>query len=157
MRRAWRASRGPHVAKDRSERRTTIESTATQLPDSFGLRRLNALIVGPPGDVDRTFNQIRPYLSSPILLWRPRETHTPPMTPCRTLVIHDVSHMDTVQQRFLEAFLGATTGRTQVVSLSEAPLFPLVQRGLFLAGLYYQLNVIYVALDGERSRLHLDK
>jgi hypothetical protein len=117
----------------------------------FRVRRPHVLLVGPATEVDRTFDQMRTYLGSPLVDWRPHETSTFPTTRFRTLVIRGVDRLDAVQQQFLNALLRATAGRTQVIALSQIPIFPLVQRGQFLEGLYYQLNAVYLDLNDKQT------
>jgi DNA-binding NtrC family response regulator len=58
------------------------------------------------------------------------------------LIVDEVAELDANDQRFLLGWLNGPGGRTQVISLTSQPLFPLVERGLFLADLYYRLNIV---------------
>src|SRR5262245_45805263 len=108
--------------------------------------RPNVLVVGSSTDTDHTFEVMYPYLRTPIVAWVPRETRDVPAASFRTLVIRDVEALDSTQQENLVALICRHAADVQIVSTSRAPLFPLVQRGVFLDRLYYQLNVVYLDL-----------
>lgn len=110
----------------------------------------NVLVVGPADETDRMFEQMRQYLRTPIASWAPRETPHPPTMSHRTLVIRDVNGLSAVQQESLVGQLCRTAGDMQVVAMNEAPLFPLVKRGVFLDRLYYQLNVVLLDMTDDR-------
>jgi hypothetical protein len=59
-----------------------------------------------------------------------------------TLVVRSVSAFDQDQQHSLFDWLEAPGDRIQVISTTSEPLYPLVARGVFLANLYYRLNVL---------------
>ena len=67
-----------------------------------------------------------------------------------TLVIGDISMMSLLQQVELHEWLDRFGGTAQVLSFSSVPLWPLVERGRFLAGLFYRLNVVTVTADPIR-------
>jgi len=113
------------------------------------LHRPNVLVIGPATEADQTLDLMRAYLGLPIAAWLPRETPVPPTTPFRTLVIRDVDALDAGQQAYLSALLDKANARTQAISTSGMPLFPLVRRGLFLDRLYYQLNAVYLDLNDD--------
>jgi DNA-binding NtrC family response regulator len=46
-------------------------------------------------------------------------------------------------------WLGEACGRTQTVATDARPLWPRIQAGTFLAGLYYRLNTIYFDLSPD--------
>jgi hypothetical protein len=67
-----------------------------------------------------------------------------------TLVLYGVDALDRREQQQLFAWLDATHAAVQLVSVSTEPIFPLVERGLFLDSLYYRLNTILVdAVEGR--------
>jgi hypothetical protein len=61
-----------------------------------------------------------------------------------TLVLYGVDGLDLREQRELLAWLDATHGAVQLVSVSTYSIFALVAQGLFLDALYYRLNTILV-------------
>jgi hypothetical protein len=67
-----------------------------------------------------------------------------------TVVIGDISTMSLLQQVELHEWLDRFGGTSQVLSFSSAPLWPLVERGRFLADLFYRLNVVTLTADPIR-------
>jgi len=67
-----------------------------------------------------------------------------PVQKSGTLVLIDVDLLNLGQQLALFDWLGDVGQNVQVVSLSSAPLRPLVEQGHFLEGLFYRLNVIHL-------------
>jgi hypothetical protein len=67
-----------------------------------------------------------------------------------TLVIGDVSMMSLLQQVELYEWLNRFGETSQVISFSSVPLWSLVERGFFLAGLFYRLNVVTLTADPIR-------
>ena len=61
-----------------------------------------------------------------------------------TLLLYDVSALTLSQQITLYDWMNDTSRGVQVISMTSAPLMPLVNSGLFLEGLYYRLNVVYL-------------
>jgi Sigma-54 interaction domain len=108
------------------------------------LARPNVLLAGNAGEVERTFDRMLPYLRLPMAFWMPRQTPNVPTTRCQTLVVRGVEELDDTQQEQLLTHVTRTAGETQFVTISTAPLLPLVSRGVFLDRLYYQLNVVLV-------------
>jgi len=67
-----------------------------------------------------------------------------------TLVLRHVHTLSAAEQQSLLQCLDSTSnGRTQVISLSSAPLFSLVEAGVFDELLYYRLNVIYLPVTAD--------
>lgn len=67
-----------------------------------------------------------------------------------TVLLSDVAAMTLPQQIELHDWLNAGRDAVQVVSVTSAPLWPLVEQGKFLEGLFYRLNV--VTLEAARDR-----
>jgi hypothetical protein len=65
-----------------------------------------------------------------------------------TLLLQGASMMTLEQQIELNDWLSSGRGELQIVSITNAPLWDLVQEGRFLEGLFYRLNVVY--LEGQR-------
>lgn len=106
----------------------------------------NTLLVGPPVKTDALVREWLPELPSPIVEWRPGDHEPIPSMMAGTVILHDVASVPPEQQASFEARLRALGHRLRVVSTSVAPVWPVVQRGDFLASLYYRLNVWYVNL-----------
>jgi transcriptional regulator of aromatic amino acid metabolism len=59
-----------------------------------------------------------------------------------TLFIEGVAELTLRQQILLNDWISAAHDRVQIVSLTSAPLWPLVENGEFLEGLFFRLNVV---------------
>jgi hypothetical protein len=102
----------------------------------------NILVTGVPDAVERSLASLMPHLDLPVCDWTPDVLQRRPGE-MKTLVIHDVDALSAEHQGALSAWLERPAiGRTQVVSTTNAPLFPRVVAGLFLEGLYYRLNTL---------------
>jgi transcriptional regulator of acetoin/glycerol metabolism len=69
---------------------------------------------------------------------------TLPERPSGTLLLADVATLTLAQQMDLYDWLEWAHNSVQVVSIACEPLWGLVERGKFLEGLYYRLNVVTV-------------
>ena len=58
------------------------------------------------------------------------------------MLIGDVSTLTLPQQIDFYDWLDRFGESVQVISVTSAPLWPMVQRGRFLEGLFYRLNVV---------------
>ena len=67
-----------------------------------------------------------------------------------TVVIGDVSTLSLLQQIELYDWLDRFGETAQVLSFTSVPLWPLVERGRFLEGLFYRLNVVTLTADEIR-------
>ena len=67
-----------------------------------------------------------------------------------TLVVADAAALTLAQQIELHDWLNAGRGGVQVVSITSQPIWPLVEQGRFLEGLFYRLNVITLEATGTR-------
>jgi hypothetical protein len=101
----------------------------------------NALLVGSPTTVSAAVAWLLPRLREPISTWEPEGVSEPSLPSTGTLVIRNVDALDAMQQWHLLDYLSRATQRVRVISLASAAVYPLVQRGEFLAALYYRLNV----------------
>jgi Sigma-54 interaction domain len=69
---------------------------------------------------------------------------------CRTSpVLQNIAALDRPDQARLRVWLDDPTRRTQVVSTTAYPLFPLVDCHVFDATLYYRLNLVRFCVDQE--------
>ena len=72
----------------------------------------------------------------------PMGTMRLPSAPRGTLFVEGVAELTLRQQIVLNDWIGAGHDRLQIVSLASAPLWPLVESGEFLEGLFFRLNVV---------------
>jgi hypothetical protein len=109
--------------------------------------RHNALFEGPPQATERVLTLLQPYLRQPTIWTSPPPPLELPTDDCGALVLRDVSAFDRHDQAALLRWLDGH--RTQVVSTTKQPLFPLIARGLFDEALYYRLNVTLLSIDSS--------
>jgi Sigma-54 interaction domain len=103
--------------------------------------RPNLLMEGPEAQVRAAVAALRPLLPLPVTAWcggRLPDKHR------GTLIVQEVHHLDATQQRQLMMWLDDAVGTVQVIATTSEPLFPLVERGVFLDVLYYRLNILRV-------------
>jgi hypothetical protein len=87
---------------------------------------------------------------------------TPPVRSCRipgrlelpsdtrgTLLLHDVAALDITDQIALYDWLGQRAQDLRVISVTTAPLAPLVAQGVFLEGLFHRLGAVQFDLTSE--------
>lgn len=111
--------------------------------------RHNVLLEGSDESTESVLLFLAPYLCRPVV-WKP--PHAPvalPSSGCGALVLQNVGALSRPEQVELRRWLDSSTDRKQVVSTTVQPLFPLVERGLFDAALYYRLNVILLCVDAS--------
>jgi sigma-54-interacting transcriptional regulator len=127
----------------RSRDASTSRPTTTSLrPDEWQLlvtARPNVLLEGPHEATDAIVGEAMGWLAEPHATWTgaPLSCDRP-----ATLVVRSVSALNQDQQHALLDWLDAPGARIQVISTTTDPLYPLVSRGVFLANLYYRLNVL---------------
>jgi hypothetical protein len=61
-----------------------------------------------------------------------------------TLLLENASALGLAQQVCLHDWMSHGSGRMQVISVICEPLYPMVERGQFLEGLFYRLNVVSI-------------
>jgi hypothetical protein len=87
----------------------------------------------------------------------PMGTMRLPSAPRGTLFVEGVAELTLRQQIVLNDWIGAGHDRLQIVSLASAPLWPLVESGEFLEGLFFRLNVVCLeatsTADGRSTSL----
>lgn len=99
-------------------------------------KRPNMLIEGPEEATEGVLQALRAHCQEPVRYWgESLGDQRPP-----TLVVRNLAALTATEQQRLLRWLGMGE-RSQVLSTTEQPLFPLVERGVFLADLFYRLNV----------------
>jgi hypothetical protein len=105
-------------------------------------RRPNVLIVCAGSAVETVVDELRLVCRPPFHV-----CHVPGALDLRgcgtgTLVLHDVAGLTIGQQIGLFDWIDRPRRDVQIVSLTHAPLAPLVRDGCFLEGLFYRLNTL---------------
>jgi hypothetical protein len=111
----------------------------------------HVLLIGHDVDLATVFQRMQPHLRTTIVPWVPDLTSEVPTAVLGTLLVKDVSHLDARQQECLAKIADAPD--VQIVSMASAPVFPLINSGVFLAELYYRLNMVTVDLSDRESRV----
>jgi hypothetical protein len=118
--------------------------------------RLNSLLEGPIAATDAALLMLQPHVTEPIV-WNRTQALELPSGQTSALILRDVAHLSAGDQTRLLAWINGTGTRTQIVSTTEYPLFPLVAQGLFDEALYYRLNVMLLRVGSRHSPgLHAD-
>ena len=105
---------------------------------------VNGLVVGPLPLTLAAVAAIDNTLQQPVVWWTPDEVRDVPEFTSGTLIVRDVSRLDSLQQERLACWIGAHSPQLQVLALSRAPLFDDVANGRFSAALYYRINTVVV-------------
>lgn len=90
------------------------------------------------------------WCASPVHVVRLPGTLDLPLARTGTLVVADASRLTLPQQIELHDWLNAGRGAVQIVSITSEPLWPLVEAGRFLEGLFYRLNVVTLEANDTR-------
>jgi transcriptional regulator of aromatic amino acid metabolism len=91
------------------------------------------------------------WCAAPVHLIRLPGLFDLPLAKRGTVVIADASAMTLPQQIELYDWLNAGRGAVQMVSVTSKSIWPLVEEGRFLEGLFYRLNVI--TLEAGETRM----
>ena len=98
--------------------------------------RPNVLIEGPEAATEAMLRALRPHCREPQSDWGDALGEQRPPT----LIVRDVAALTAIDQQHLMRWLDRCEW-SQVLSTSAQSLFSLVERGQFLADLFYRLNV----------------
>lgn len=105
----------------------------------------SVLLIGPDAATRTIVSELRPCLRSPVS-WRAHDAGPGPLPITGTLIIRDIGALNLHQQQQLFDWVEVQGRDVQVVAVSARPVFPLVEAGVFLAALYYRLNIVYLHL-----------
>ena len=113
------------------------------------LGRRNLLLAGQRAAVDAALAEMTPHLREPVRRFNPEKEPSVPQATQGTLILLEAAALTREQQvqmlEWLDQF--AKREHVQVVSTTSKALYSLVERGEFLAALYYRLNVLRVDLE----------
>ncbi len=111
--------------------------------------RLNVLFEGEAGAIEAVLLRLEPHFRRPVVWNAPEEPLTLP-TGGGTLVLQSVAALAANDQVRLCEWLTNAGEQAQVISTSATALFPLVERGLFDATLYYRLNTVLFDVSNQQ-------
>lgn len=118
---------------------------------SLCTERPNLLLEGSEESTEGVLLFLAPYLRKPVI-WKPSQAPFAHSTgEWGALVLQNVAALSREEQSALFRWLDDSNGRTQVLSTTAQPLFPLVGRGLFDEALYYRLNVVHLCVDSSSA------
>jgi sigma-54-interacting transcriptional regulator len=104
----------------------------------------NVLLSGPPDATHSFLLAVTPYLQEPVRCGVAADALLSLPAADGALILRDVDTLDREQQLQLLRWLDDPRNcRTQVISITAAPLYPAVRTGTFLDRLYYRLNVTH--------------
>jgi len=106
----------------------------------------NVLLIGSDQAVAGFLPLLLPLLEPPVADSLDG-TLTLPDDPGGTLILHDVQRLAAADQERLAAWMAEPARRTQVISTASCPLYPLVEGKVLSEPLFYNLNVITIALS----------
>jgi len=107
------------------------------------------LVEGPEASIQAALQLLTPYLREPVTWLQRGISQALPAEGSGALVMQNIAALDRQEQVRLRVWLDDAGHRSQVVSTSPYPLFPLVDCGLFDATLYYRLNVVRFSVGQE--------
>jgi hypothetical protein len=113
------------------------------------IARHSMLLEGTVASIDAGLAFLAPYLREPVTWLRRGIPLALPVEKRGTLVLQNIAALGLQDQARLRVWLDDPTRRTQVVSTTAYPLFPLVDCGLFDATLYYRLSVLRLSVGQE--------
>jgi hypothetical protein len=118
--------------------------------------RVNLWLSGPTHTTRAALATIGPWLSAPVVT-----LHAGASLDCvarsrsiGTLILADVAALGLDDQRRLLAWLDDVADDTRVISVTSAPILPLLSTGAFREALYYRLNTLYIDLTREGKPSH---
>jgi hypothetical protein len=112
----------------------------------------NVLLEGPDPATDSALVLLQPHLVGSVIWRRPNAPLALRPGEVGALILQDVGGLTSEEQTALLVWLDARAGRTQIVSTTAHPLFPLIGRGLFEPAMYYRLNVMLLQVDSSLIR-----
>lgn len=107
--------------------------------------RANAVVIGQEDAALRVWTAVWPSLKKPIH-WVDGDNPSLPRDPAGTLILQGADQLTPSAQRQLFSWLEDDARTTRVLTTTRRALFPLVEDGLFHAGLYYRLNMLLLEL-----------
>jgi len=105
--------------------------------------RPSVLLVGALADVEGALSAL--VLSAPIHNWT-LDALLPPRDRPGVVIIRDVDRLTVTHQDAWLSWLTDGHDRAQIIATSRAPVFPLVEAGVFRSELYYRLNTLLLDL-----------
>ena len=113
----------------------------------------NMLLEGAAASIETALQLLAPCLRQPVT-WNGRASAlTLPADEGGTLVVQNIALLNGQEQLRLRVWLDDPARRTQVVSTTTYPVFPLVDCDVFDATLFYRLNVVQFSVGQTGKEL----
>jgi hypothetical protein len=103
--------------------------------------RPNVLIWGEKSHVESTIVSLVPHLAAPVVAWTFGDDRAA-LAGAATLIIRDVNHLTSDEQRLVYDWLTHAERRVQVLSTAFGPIAHMLEDGSFRSDLYYRINTI---------------
>ena len=148
VRRREETALGDHEAHDGLLAYTRISASISAPIGERPMRptwRPNVLLVGSLTDVEEAFLALVSSAPGPVHNCR-LDAPLPPHDRSGVVIIRDVDRLTVTLQDDCLSWLTDGHDRSQIIATSRAPLFPLVEAGLFRSELYYRLNTLLLDL-----------
>ena len=104
--------------------------------------RPNLLIVCASEEMEAVVSRVKGLCKGPVHARQLPGELSVPKEMTGTLLLWDVAQLTRGQQMFLHDWMTERPLDAQVISITAAPLLPLVEDGQFLEGLFYRINVV---------------
>jgi hypothetical protein len=108
--------------------------------------RFNLCLIGARETTSALMDQLRAHMSLPVMTASYGDSlELPPAgTPAGTVILFDVDELALADQQHLMEWLAQSPLAPRVISTAQGSLLAMIDAGMFLAALYYRLNVICV-------------
>src|SRR5690242_19727745 len=123
-----------------------VASAEFEALTSYGRYRPNVLLTGSPPHVTEILIRLLRSAIAPVDACRAGSLALPNRM-VGALVIHDAERLGRDEQERLFGWMSYASGRTQVITTTSLPLFPLVVRNEFSEPLFYRLNEVCFVLE----------
>jgi len=115
-------------------------------------RRPNLLIVCASEEMEAVISRLMGLCKGPVHARQLPGELSLPKEMTGTLLLWDVAQLTRGQQMFLHDWITNRPPDAQVISVTAAPLLPLVEDGRFLEGLFYRINVVSLVARVGQAR-----
>jgi len=114
--------------------------------------RPNLLIVCAREEIEAVVSRVMGLCTGPVHAHKLPGELSLPEEMTGTLLLWDVAQLTRGQQVFLHDWITNRPPDARVISITAAPLLPLVEDGQFLEGLFYRINVVSLVAMGGQGR-----
>jgi hypothetical protein len=107
----------------------------------------NLLIVGTPAEIATMLQAVEQYVRQPLMRCHVQPGDALPEPDEGTLVVSDVTKLDSAQQARMLEWMNRVRREVQVVCTTSQPIFRRVLSGAFSSELYYRINALRLDLS----------